>query len=305
MASSLKNVAIIGASGSIGKIILDGLVTSAQFTITVISRKESEATFPSDVVVHKTDFSGAGLEAALKGQDAVISVVGAAGFGEQKKIVDAAIRAGVKRFIPSEFSASSQNEAVLHLLPLFGQKKELVEYLKTKESGGLSWTGIATSLLFDWRLLQQGLGNGILEFDIANRKATIWDSGEKSFTLTNEKQLARSVVSVLQHPQETSNKYLYVASVETTQKDILAALEETMKTQWTVTETSTDAEISGGVKRLSAGDFSGAITLVRATAFGNTPGLHANYAKEETLANEMLGLSLESVQDTVQRVVGQ
>ena len=86
----------------------------------------------------------------MKGQDAVISVVGATGFGEQKKFVDAAIRAGVKRFLPSEFSISSQNEAVLQLLPLFGQKKELVEYLKSKESEGLTWTGLAASCLFDW-----------------------------------------------------------------------------------------------------------------------------------------------------------
>lgn len=64
--------------------------------------------------------------------------------------MDASLQAGVKRFIPSEFSASSQSEAVLQLLPLFGQKKELIEYLKGKEAEGLSWTGISTSGLFDW-----------------------------------------------------------------------------------------------------------------------------------------------------------
>lgn len=72
------------------------------------------------------------------------------GFGEQKKIVDASLRAGVRRFLPSEFSASSQDEAVLQLLPLFGQKKELIEYLKSKESDTFSWTGVATGLLLDW-----------------------------------------------------------------------------------------------------------------------------------------------------------
>ena len=80
----------------------------------------------------------------------MISAVGATGFNEQKALVDAAIHAGVKRFIPSEFSANSQNEAVLQLLPLFGQKNDLIKYLKSKESSGLTWTGIATSGLFDW-----------------------------------------------------------------------------------------------------------------------------------------------------------
>ncbi|KAJ5623102.1 hypothetical protein N7490_011707 [Penicillium lividum] len=298
MTSPFKRVAIIGASGSIGKIVLDGLVASPQFTITVVSRKESCAFFPQHVTVLRPEFSEAGLEAAFKDQDVVISTVGATGFCEQRKFVDAALRAGVKRFIPSEFSANSLNTAVLQLLPLFGQKKELIEYLKTKEAEGLSWTGIATSGLFDW-----GLHNQFLGFDIANRTATIWDSGDKTFTLTNEKELKQSVISVLQHPDETRNRYLYVASVETTQREILAALEKAQGANWAVTETTTDLQVSEGFEKLGAGDFSGAFALVRATVFGNTPDLCSNYAKETELANEALGLKLESIETTVQRLV--
>ncbi|KAF4771882.1 hypothetical protein N7455_008016 [Penicillium solitum] len=298
MASYLKNVAIIGASGSIGKIILDGLVASSQFEITVISRKESEATFPPGVTVLKTDYSDKDLEAAFKGKDVVISAVGATGFGEQKKFVDVAIRAGVKRFIPSEFSVNSQNDAVLQLLPLFGQKKELIEYLKSKETDGFTWTGIATSGLFDW-----GLANGFLEFDIASHTATIWDEGNKSFTLTNQKALGEALSSALVHPDDTRNQFLFIASVETTQKDILAALEEESGVKWTVNETTTDIQVTEAVKKLAAGDFSGAFSLVRATVYGNTPGLHSNYAKEEKLGNDVLGLQFETVSDVVKRVL--
>ncbi|KAJ6178910.1 hypothetical protein N7519_009371 [Penicillium mononematosum] len=298
MASYLKSVAIIGASGSIGKIILGGLVASSQFEITAISRKESEATFPPGVTLLKTDYSETDLEAAFKGKDVVISAVGASAFGEQKKFVDAAVRAGVKRFIPSEFSVNSQNDAVVQLLPLFGQKKELIEYLKSKETDGLTWTGIATSGLFDW-----GLANGFLEFDIASRTATIWDGGNKGFTLTNQRALGEAVASVLAHPHETRNQFLFIASVETTQKDILAALEEESGLKWTVNETTTNIQVNEGVEKLAAGDFNGAFSLVRATVFGNTPGLHSNYAKEEKLANNVLGLGMETVNDVVKRVL--
>lgn len=125
-------------------------MVSSDFDITVVSRKETKAVFPSGVAVHKSDFSDTDLEAVFEGKDAVISALGATGFGEQKKLVDAAIRAGVKRFIPSEFSANSQNDTVIQLLPLFGQKRELIEYLKTKEDDRFYWTGIATSGLLDW-----------------------------------------------------------------------------------------------------------------------------------------------------------
>ncbi|OQE38534.1 hypothetical protein PENCOP_c008G02165 [Penicillium coprophilum] len=297
MASYLKHVAIIGASGSIGKIILDSLVASSRFEITVISRKDSEATFPPGVAVLRAEYSDQGLEAAFKSQDVVISAVGASAFGEQKKFVDAAIRAGVKRFIPSEFSANSQNDAVLQLLPLFGQKNKLIEYLKSKETDGLTWTGIASSGLFDW-----GLANGFLEFDIANHTATIWDGGNKSFTLTNQKALGEAVASVLLHPHESRNQFLFIASVETTQKDILAALEEKSGVKWAVKKTTTDIQVSEGVKKLASGDFNGAFALVRATVFGNTPGLHSNYAKEEKLANNVLGLHMEAISDVVKHM---
>lgn len=108
---------------------------------------------------------------------------------------------------------------------------------------------------------------------------------------------------MLQRPQETRNKYLHVASVETSQKKILAALEVATGAQWTVSDTTTEAEVSAAVKKLSEGDFSGAFTLVVATVYSNTPGLRANYVKDEKLANELLGLELGSVPDAVERVV--
>jgi hypothetical protein len=110
------------------------------------------------------------------------------------------------------------------------------------------------------------------------------------------------VVSVLENPRETSNQYLYVASVETTQREIVTALEKVTGAKWTIKDTTTDEQVSTAVKKLTAGDFSGAFALVRAMCFGNTPGLHANYVQEEKLANGMLGLEMESVMDTIKRL---
>lgn len=138
------------ASGSIGKIILHSLLANPEFAVTVLSRKDSEVSFPSGVTVRKSDFSSDDLLNAFTGQDVVISAVGAAGFGEQEKLVDAAVAAGVQRFLPSEFSTSSQDGAVQKLLPIFAIKSKLIEHLKAKESATFSWTGVATSGLFDW-----------------------------------------------------------------------------------------------------------------------------------------------------------
>ncbi|RDW91654.1 hypothetical protein BP5796_02819 [Coleophoma crateriformis] len=298
MATQLKNVTIIGASGNVGKLVLGAFDGASQFKVTVLSRSSSDATFPAGFTIRKTDYSESDLVAAFQGQDAVISVVGMGGFTEQKKFIDAAVAAGVKRFIPSEFSSNTLSPAVLQLLPVFGQKMEVLEYLKTKEASGLTWTAIWTALLFDW-----GLDNGFLGYDIKSRTATIWDGGKSVFTLTNVDQLRRAVVAVLERPAQTANKNLYIASAETSQKEILAALEGATATKWTVTDTTTDKEVSESMAKLGKGDMSGAFALVRATSFANTPNLRANYARDEVLSNDLLGLKMESVKETVARVV--
>lgn len=111
------------------------------------------------------------------------------------------------------------------------------------------------------------------------------------------------MVSVLERPEETANKNLYVASVETSQNEILAALEKVTSSKWAVTKTTTEKEISEAVEKLGKGDFTGAFALVQATSFGNTQGIRANYVKDEELANELLGLQLESAEETVRKVV--
>ena len=69
----------------------------------------------------------------------MILVVGGAALGDQQKFIDAAIAAGVKRFVPTEFGSNTHNPKLLELVPVFHAKKGAVDYLKSKE-GDLSWT---------------------------------------------------------------------------------------------------------------------------------------------------------------------
>lgn len=150
---------------------------------------------------------------------------------------------------------------------------------------------------------KQGLDNGFLGYDIKGKTATIWDGGDRKFTLTNVDQMQCATVAVLERADETINKNIYVASAETSQWEILTALEEASGAKYTVTDTATDTEVSAAMEKLGHGDVSGACALVRATSFGNTPQLRANYVKDEELSNELLGLKFEPVKETAARVV--
>lgn len=89
------------------------------------------------------------LVAKLKGQDAIVQVA-FADPAKSKSLIDAAIKAEVKTIIASEFGSDTSDDAVVKKLPFFGQKREVLEYLKTKESSGLFWSGIINGAFFDW-----------------------------------------------------------------------------------------------------------------------------------------------------------
>jgi len=65
-------------------------------------------------------------------------------------LIDAAKAAGVKRFVPSEFGSDTTNPKVLEILGLLAEKKQAVDYLKTKEGDGFEWTSLITGALLDW-----------------------------------------------------------------------------------------------------------------------------------------------------------
>ena len=89
---------------------------------------------------------------AFRGQDAIVSAISTSNNAKQKEIIDAAVEAGVKRFIPSEFGGNVRNPAALELLPhhMVIGKAEVINYLRDQESRGLSWSAIATGPFFDW-----------------------------------------------------------------------------------------------------------------------------------------------------------
>ena len=152
MDSSVKKVILIGAGGNLGPSILSAFDVDEGFTVSILARHSSNSTFPAHLKVHRIgdDYPEAELVAAFKGQDAVISTIATANAVQQKKMVDAAVKAGVKRFVPSEFGSDTLNEKAVTILPqYFKGKREAVEYLKTKEEDGLIWTAFVTGPFFE------------------------------------------------------------------------------------------------------------------------------------------------------------
>jgi uncharacterized protein YbjT (DUF2867 family) len=102
MASTIKAVIVVGGSGSVGPSIITALLEAkAKFDVSVLTRESSTATFPQNVKIHRTSYTEASLLSAFKGQHAIVSTVATFATHLQASIIDTAVKAGVKRFIPS------------------------------------------------------------------------------------------------------------------------------------------------------------------------------------------------------------
>ncbi len=118
------------------------------------------------------------------------------------------------------------------------------------EQGRIEYTTIVTSGLID--LL---LARGMLEFDLENRRAVLYDRGEAKATGCTLPFVGRCVAAVVRMPEvETKNRRIKVAEVEYTGRDVLAELERATGKKWTVENRSTDEALEKGNEALARGD---------------------------------------------------
>ncbi|KAH8815938.1 isoflavone reductase family protein [Xylogone sp. PMI_703] len=290
MAQEIKNVILIGASGNLGSHTLKALLSSP-FNVSVLSHPDSKATFPPNVTVHRTEYTVEKLVPIFKGQDAVVSTIGTFQIGLQKAIVDAAVQAGVKRFIPSEYGCDTNSSRVLEIAPILKGKADIAAYLKEKTSSGITWTAIITGPFFD----MQPSVKGFLGLDLATHTATVWDHGNERFVATTLPQIARAIVGVLSHPAETANKYIYVSSFNLTQNELVATAEKITGHKWSRVDWKSEEKIKTGLDGLAKGDFSVVSLLLRAATF--TKEGTGNFEAKYGLSNELLGLPKENLEE--------
>ncbi|KAH0565101.1 hypothetical protein GP486_001501 [Trichoglossum hirsutum] len=223
-----------------------------------------------------------------------------AAVAEQRKIIDAAAKAGVKRFLPSEYGTNTANAEILKVSKFSASKADVTEYLKQTNATnpGLTWTSVIVGPFFDWNIKSGSLG-----FGISSGTATIFDGGDKRFSTTNLATIGRAVASVLAHPAETANKHVYVSSFNTTQNEILSSLEKATQKTWTIKQRTTKEAMATGAEKLASGDRSGFYDMVLGITYGD--GYGTDFAKDTTdgLSNELLALPKEELDVVIKEIV--
>ena len=103
-----------------------------------------------NVSIVQSDYTFESLVNVFHGQDAVVCATPAVNIEDQRKIIDAAVAAKVKRILPNEFGADTSVDGLGEISALFKAKQKVVAYLKEKEAEGLSWTALCTGPWVDW-----------------------------------------------------------------------------------------------------------------------------------------------------------
>jgi hypothetical protein len=152
--------------------------------------------------------------------------------------------------------------------------------------------------------MKQGLEVGFLGFNLKNKTATIWDSGDAPFTGTNLSTIGAGLVSLLSKDVDASaNKYVYISSHTISQNQLLAGLERVTGEKFTVTHVDSKKSIPENHEKLAKHDYSGVSGLIQAAAFGD--GALGDFTKVAGgLWNEKLGLAKADLDKDLKVVVG-
>ncbi|KAL8856102.1 MAG: hypothetical protein Q9178_007297 [Gyalolechia marmorata] len=304
----IRNVAIVGATGTSGKYIVEALLANGKQKVTAITREGGSAAIPAGVTVKKVNYDDPStLVSALQGQDAlVITMSVRAPPDQQTKLIHAAAEAGVAWILPNEFGYDSANESLCNdILPNAGKLRytSLIEQL-----GKSKWIGFVTGFWYEFSL---GGSPDRFGFEFHKREFIQIDEGTQPIAVSTFPMVGKGVANLLGLPilrqdendqspclSDFGNKFCYIASFVISQKDMLDSVLRVTKTSiedWKITKENSKERYERGMARVRGGDYSGlAMGMYSRMLFPDGSG---NFAVTRGLDNDKLGLPKEDLDD--------
>jgi uncharacterized protein YbjT (DUF2867 family) len=298
---SLPRVALAGATGNIGLPILS-LLLSAGYTVTALTRIGGNASkLPSNaaLTIAPVNFtSTSSLIPVLQGIQVVICCFATSALGTQNPLIDACVAAGVSRYIPADFGIDTQNTLAMQL-PLGITKAKTQRYLREQvlRNPGFSWTAIAVGWFLDWAL------NEGLTLDLVGHTATLCNGGDVPFSATTIADIARAVLGVVEHQDETKNRLIFVQSARVTQNQLIRYVKEKDGKEWDNMVKSSEEVKRELYQELEKGDDADEVVVLSKQVFVAmfTPGYGGDFS--DRLDNAIVGvkgLSEEGVREVVE-----
>lgn len=292
---AFHNIALLGATGHLGRHILTAL-QHAGFAVTAIQRLDSTNTPPPGTKSVKVDLtSQSDLTTAFTNQDVVVSALPSPRLSSDKIWMQAAIAAGVKRVVLSEFSTNIDNEKSKRL-PIVKDKVEIREYVESlAEEGKIEWTSINNGPF----LIPQIWTAGWMGPNVKSKTAILHDGGKAIVCGSTLQRIGEGVAKSLssEHAAETKNQSVYVYSAALSEKKVTDIVSKITEIKFEETEVSIESVTKDAYEAIEKGDMSKMMSLYIPFCFGEGyGGDFRDMAWNESLGlNEMNDGELEAV----------
>ncbi len=252
------------------------------------------------------------LSSALKGMDAlIITMAVTAPPDTQSKLIHAAADAKVPWVFPNEWGLDHTDES-LAKETLIGEgiikARQLIESL-----GVSSWVAIVCGFWYEYSLSFSPASYG---FDLKNKKVTFYNEGKERLNTSTWDQCGRAVAKVLQLPikggsgpslSDYKNGMVYISSFAISQRDMLDSIHRVSGTtdkDWTIETEDAKKRWGDGMQELRQPEKNGRLAfakLLYARVF--YPGEPGLFQKRAKLANEVLGLPVEDLDECSKKAI--
>ena len=253
--------------------------------MTAIQRKDSPNHAKGAAKSIKVDLSNESqLTAAFKDQDVVVSALPNPRLSSDKIWMSAAISAGVKRIVPSEFSTNLE-KPLSRKLPIVTEKVAIRKYVEElASSGNIEWTSIDNGPFFSPFIWTGGwMGPGI-----SSKVTSLHDGGDKIVCTTSLERIGEAVAKALlpEHAEETKNKPIYVYSAAISERKMTSIVSKLTGIVFKENVQSIDDITKDAFAAHEKGDMSKNMVFYIPFCFGDGYGGDFRYMA----SNEMLGL---------------
>ena len=140
-------------------------------------------------------------------------------------------------------------------------------------------------------------------FHVERCQAIIYDDGTERFTGTTLEGIGQAVVGVLQHPDQTINRFVKVMSILTCQNELLEAFQSATGTKWEVQRWSSKALKRSGQSKFQAGVRGWVLELVVAQLFDQGEARCLVAPSNEVSDSGLLEVVEESPLEVVKKVM--
>ncbi|PVH93433.1 NAD(P)-binding protein [Periconia macrospinosa] len=297
--SPFKNILIVGAAGSIGTHVLKTLEQEPTFTLTLLQRASSKAKLPAHLrtISIADSYPTDELVQAFKDQDVIVNCMTSLSAADQFRMVDAAISAGVTRYVPSEYGLNNLRPDAQALNSVFHDKGKVQEYLRAKATdGAIEWMSISCGMWIRWSMEHEFLGMHVKE-----KKFIFWDDGEGLFSCTTEENTANGLVQALLNRDETKNTNVFLSDFVISQQELIKAIERIQGITYDKETIDSQKLIQEKQDAVRGGDQMAIYALIE-TGFV-TGKYGGNLEKEGELFNDRLGLPRKTLDNVVEEAL--